>query len=104
MTHPDIDPSDIEVSVAKGIVTLAGTVEDRHEKRLAEYIVEDVLGVDDVENRLKVRHGFWATITGERATERELPARPERDATAASREAGRASSARNAARRDAETR
>lgn len=69
MTHPDIDASDIEVRVEDGIVTLMGTVEDRHEKRLAEYIAEDALGVDDVDNQLKVRHGFWATLTGEKADE-----------------------------------
>jgi len=67
MTHPDIDASDIEIRVGDGIVTLTGTVEDRHEKRLAEYIAEDALGVDDVDNQLKVRHGFWATLSGERA-------------------------------------
>jgi hypothetical protein len=71
MTHPDIDASDIEVRVDEGIVTLMGTVEDRHEKRLAEYIAEDSLGVDDVDNQLKVRHGFWATLTGEKADEVE---------------------------------
>lgn len=71
MTHPDIDASDIEVRVGDGIVTLTGTVEDRHEKRLAEYIAEDALGVDDVDNQLKVRHGFWATLTGERTDEHE---------------------------------
>lgn len=75
MTHPDIDASDIEVRVEGGIVSLTGTVEDRHEKRLAEYIAEDALGVDDVDNQLKVRHGFWATLTREKADE------PERDET-----------------------
>ena len=29
MTHPDIDASDIEVSVTNGIVTLSGMTEDR---------------------------------------------------------------------------
>jgi hypothetical protein len=67
MTHPDIDASDIEIRVGDGIVTLTGTVEDRHEKRLAEYIAEDAIGVDDVDNQLKVRHGFWATLSGEKA-------------------------------------
>jgi len=71
MTHPDIDASDIEVRVDEGIVTLTGSVEDRHEKRLAEYIAEDSVGVDDVDNQLKVRHGFWATLTGEKADEAE---------------------------------
>ena len=71
MTHPDIDASDIEVRVGDGVVTLTGTVEDRHEKRLAEYIAEDALGVDDVDNQLKVRHGFWATLSGEKADDSE---------------------------------
>ena len=102
LTHPDIDASEIAIAVTNGIVALTGIVEDRHEKRLAEYIAEDALGVNDVENRLTVRHGFWATITGEKAMERELPQRPERDVDTLSNESGRASSARNAARRDSE--
>lgn len=71
MTHPDITASEVEIQVSGGIVTLIGTVEDRHEKRLAEYIAEDAVGVDDVDNRLKIRHGFWAGLTGERAVEPE---------------------------------
>jgi hypothetical protein len=101
MTHPDIDASDIEVSVDSGIVSLTGTVEDRHEKRLADYIAEDAVGVNDVDNGLKVRHGFWATVVGERATERELG---RADADRTSRVGGRRSAARNSARRDAEAR
>ena len=71
MTHPDIDATDIELEVSGGVVTLNGTAEDRHEKRLAELIAEDSLGVEDVENRLHVRHGLWATLTGERSREPE---------------------------------
>jgi hypothetical protein len=59
----------MEVKVEGGRVTLNGVVEDRREKRLAEDLAEDVLGVDDVQNNLKVRHGFLATITGEKADE-----------------------------------
>ncbi len=103
MAHPDIDASDIEVSVADGVATLRGTAEDRHEKRLAELITEDVWGIDDVDNRLKVRHGLWASIIGERSTEREVPTHRVREGSA-SREAGRDTSARNAARRDSEAR
>jgi BON domain len=77
--HPDVDASDLEVSVSGGIITLLGTVESRHEKRIAELIADDTLGVDDVNNQLKVRHGFWASITGERAAERQLHREPERD-------------------------
>jgi hypothetical protein len=81
MANPDVDASDIELSVAQGIVTLTGTVEDRHEKRIVDYIAEDAVGVDDVNNQLKVRHGFWASLTGERekAGERELRRQPERE-------------------------
>lgn len=104
MRHPDIDASDIEVEVSKGVVSLTGTVEDRHEKRLAELIAEDPLGVDDVDNRLKVRHGFWASIVGEPSMERELPRTPEPVDGVASREGARAEAARSAARRDAEAR
>ena len=70
--HPDIDASDIEVRVASGEVTLSGIVEDRRAKRLAEDIVEDVVGVSDVHNELKVRHGILAGLTGEKADEHDL--------------------------------
>ena len=53
--HPDIDASDIEVAVTGGIVTLAGTVDDRRQKRLAEDAVEDLPGVRDVQNQLQVK-------------------------------------------------
>jgi hypothetical protein len=99
MTHPDIDASDLEVHVANGIVSLIGTVENRHEKRLAEYVAEDALGVDDVSNQLKVRHGFWASLTGEKATERELQRPLDREVDMSSAESGRADAARGAAQR-----
>jgi hypothetical protein len=35
--------------------------------------------VSDVENHVKVGHGFWAAVTGERATERELKRSHARD-------------------------
>jgi hypothetical protein len=79
MVHPDIDASDIEVHVADGVVSLQGTVEDRHEKRIAEYVAESCLGVNDVDNQLKVRHGFWASLTGEKATDEERPRVAERE-------------------------
>jgi osmotically-inducible protein OsmY len=72
--HPDLDATDIEVRVANGEVTLGGIVEDRRAKRLAEDIVEDVVGVSDVHNELKVRHGFLAGLTGEKADEQDLAA------------------------------
>ncbi len=56
--HGDIDPSDVEVKVENGEVTLIGRVDGRHAKRLAEEIAENVSGVVDVINQIRVRrHG-----------------------------------------------
>ena len=69
--HPDIDASHVEIEVHSGIVRLSGTVDDRHEKRLAEFISEDAIGVDDVDNRLKIRHGFWSSLISDTTAHRE---------------------------------
>jgi hypothetical protein len=53
--HSFIDASDIEVTVEDGEITLAGTVSDRRVKRLAEDVVEQVTGVHDVHNRLRIK-------------------------------------------------
>lgn len=50
----DVDASEIEVSVQDGEVTLRGTVDSRMAKRWAEDIAEDVLGVVDVHNQLRI--------------------------------------------------
>ncbi|HEY4218283.1 MAG TPA: BON domain-containing protein [Gemmatimonadaceae bacterium] len=55
-----VDASDMEVGVHDGIVTLSGSVEDRPQKRMAEWVAEDEPGVNDVENRLEIRRGFWS--------------------------------------------
>jgi osmotically-inducible protein OsmY len=52
--HPDIDATDIEVTVEGGEVTLRGTVDDRDAKWLAEEIAEEVSGVRAVFNELRV--------------------------------------------------
>ena len=104
MTHPDVDASDIEVRVANGVVSLVGTVEDRHQKRIAEFIAEDIVGVDDVNNELKVRHGFWANITGERAVDRDVRREPVPEVGAPSTFGSRVNAARGAAHRDEEAR
>lgn len=51
---PFIDASDIEVTVTNGEVTLTGTVEERSNKRRAEDLAENVSGVKNVENRIRV--------------------------------------------------
>lgn len=53
--HPDIDATDVEAQVSNGEVTLTGMVESRHVKRLTEDLVEDVSGVREVHNQLRVQ-------------------------------------------------
>lgn len=54
LTYADVDAENIEVAVTNGEVTLSGTVHDRHDKRRAEDVVEDVSGVRDVHNNIRV--------------------------------------------------
>jgi hypothetical protein len=49
-----IDPADITVHVKDGQVALAGRVGTESEKRIAERIVSDRIGVDRVQNQLVV--------------------------------------------------
>lgn len=51
----DLDASDIDVEVKQGSVTLKGEVSERRDKRRAEDCCENVSGVDDVTNQLRVR-------------------------------------------------
>lgn len=69
----DVDASEIEIFVSKGIVTLKGFVNDRGQKRSAETAVEYLAGVEDVFNELRVRnqqtpkdsgYGLTNNITG----------------------------------------
>lgn len=54
MRNGEIDASEITVEVKDRVVTLKGTVESKRIKRMAEDICEEVLGVEDVQNRLKI--------------------------------------------------
>ena len=53
--HPHIDATEIDVQVKFGEVTITGTVDDRYSKRMAEEIAENVSGVKDVHNQLRVQ-------------------------------------------------
>jgi HSP20 family molecular chaperone IbpA len=65
--HPGIDASEIEVRVEGGEVTLSGTVADRAHKRLAEEIAEEVFGIKEVQNHVRVqREG--ASLSGSSAS------------------------------------
>lgn len=51
---PRVDASEIEVAVKDGDVILTGTIGDRRQKRAAEDAIEDVLGVKDIHNRIRI--------------------------------------------------
>jgi hypothetical protein len=53
--HGDLDASDIEVQVKGGTVTLTGEVSERAAKRMAEDAIDDISGVTDVNNQIRVR-------------------------------------------------
>ena len=52
--NPELDASAIEVAVKDSDVTLSGEVESKYSKRLAEQLAEQVGGVSNVENRIRV--------------------------------------------------
>lgn len=51
----NVDASDIDVNVENGEVTLSGLVSDRRTKRIAGYIADEISGVIDVHNMIKIR-------------------------------------------------
>lgn len=52
---PLVDPSDVELEVRDGEVTLTGTVVDRWTKHEVENLADTVVGVRDIHNHLKLR-------------------------------------------------
>lgn len=68
-----VDASSIDVTVEKGEVTLTGTVSTRSEKRRSEDIAEQVSGVKNVENRLRLAstvstEGSWGSSSASSTT------------------------------------
>jgi osmotically-inducible protein OsmY len=59
-----LDAQDIEVKVKDREVTLTGKVRDRAAKRRAEILAEQVSGVDNVQNNLRVDRGDKAAEAG----------------------------------------
>jgi osmotically-inducible protein OsmY len=52
--HPGVDPSNVTVAVADGVVKLTGHVTDERTLRLVEATARDVTGVREVQNQLVV--------------------------------------------------
>jgi osmotically-inducible protein OsmY len=65
----NVDASNIGVAVSGSEVTLSGTVTHRSQKRRAEDIAENVSGVTQVQNNIRVQTGVPATSTAEEATD-----------------------------------
>jgi hypothetical protein len=64
---PDVDATHIDVSVNDGVVTLAGYVTSRDEKRAAEDVAWSCRGVRDVMNVLRVTTGDHEVEIGKAA-------------------------------------
>jgi Flp pilus assembly secretin CpaC len=56
--HAEVDASEIDIQVSNGDVTLTGSVDDRNQKRMAEDIAENISGVREVHNQLRVSKGL----------------------------------------------
>jgi hypothetical protein len=54
-----LDPTDVDVQVENGEVTLTGAVETRREKRLAADLAEAVPGVRNIFNRIRLGRRIW---------------------------------------------
>ena len=74
--HPEIDATDVEIRVQGGEVTLTGTVNERRAKRVAEDVAEEVFGVKDVTNQIKVDKSATTRL---QAGERDVTGTAERE-------------------------
>ena len=57
IARSNCDADNVEVNVKDGEVTLSGYVTDRRDKRYLEDLVEDLFGVKDVHNHVRVDRG-----------------------------------------------
>jgi osmotically-inducible protein OsmY len=62
-----VESDDIEVKVEHREVTLTGTVGSREEKWWLESLVDDVFGVEEVHNRLRVQRDLGERSAAERS-------------------------------------
>ncbi len=58
-----INAMEVEVAVEKGEVTLSGYAQSREDKRMLEDVAEDVFGVDEVHNHVRIRREQGAGTT-----------------------------------------
>ena len=70
-----LDASDIDIVVVSGEVTLQGTVTDRRAKHLAEELTEQVPGVRDVHNQIRVSQGATSESERQQSEQQNRPFR-----------------------------
>jgi len=75
--EPSVDATEIDVIVTDGNVTLSGSVNDRNQKRRAEETVENVSGVRDVTNNVRVNSG--GLFGSENRSEQQLEAKASKE-------------------------
>jgi hypothetical protein len=51
---PIIDSTNIHIDVLNNVIYLKGIVDSRRDKKRAEVLVEDIFGLEDVQNQLKI--------------------------------------------------
>lgn len=64
---PMVDVSQVSVEVSGGTVTLTGTVRERHEKFVIEDIADEVFGVNEVHNQIRVTRDMGSAGAGSEA-------------------------------------
>lgn len=65
LTHDyDLDASDIELDLKDRCLVLKGEINSRRDKRLAESLVEDISGIEDVDNQLRIKKKVDGRIQG----------------------------------------
>jgi len=77
----DIDSSEVTVTVAEGKVVLDGTVSDRSMKYAMEDLVDNVPGVKDIDNRVRVSRDDGGGQSGQSEQSRQSQAGQSRDGT-----------------------
>lgn len=56
--NPDVDVTDIGIVVNNGVVSLFGSVDSIHARKIAEEVTEETPGVIDIENHLVIKPGL----------------------------------------------
>jgi hypothetical protein len=90
--HGMIDATDIECQVANGEVTLTGFVSSRIEKRGAEDVADDIAGVREVHNHLRLRSNVRGEGVGQTSVLGLTESEVQRSSAANTAEPGRSRS------------